>query len=110
MTPGALLSELRAAGAVLRVVGGRLEAKHLPPALAPLARARAAELRVLLAPPAPVDHQGEQLPAAPPAPASSWTLPPRPPGAAPLSGLDTVERDASTGGTVYLLIFASLWR
>lgn len=65
-----------------------------------------------MAPPAPaaVDHQGEQLPAAPPAPASSWTLPPRPPGAAPLSGLDTVERDASTGGTVYLLIFASLWR
>ena len=70
MTPGALLLELRAAGAVLRVVGGRLEAKHIPPALAPLARAHAAELRGLLAPAAPpavVDHQVEQLPDAAPA-------------------------------------------
>ena len=96
MTPGALLLELRAAGAVLRVVGGRLEAKHIPPALAPLARAHAAELRGLLAPAAPtapVDHQVEQLPAAPPTPASSWALPPRPAGSGPLGYLDTVERD-----------------
>lgn len=52
MTPAALLSELRAAGAALRVVGGRLEAKALPPALAPLARVWAAELRRLLEQPA----------------------------------------------------------
>lgn len=52
MTPAALLSELRAAGAALRVVGGRLEAKALPPALAPLARVWAAELRGLLEQPA----------------------------------------------------------
>ena len=67
---------------------------------------------MLLAPAAPpvhaVDHQGEQLPAAPPPPASSWAPPPRslenfqareapslerPAGAAPLGYLDTVERD-----------------
>lgn len=61
MTPAALLSELRAAGAVLRVVGGRLEAKALPPTLAPLARAQAAELRGLL-----------EQPAEAPAPGPSW--------------------------------------
>lgn len=51
-----LLQELRAAGAALRVVDGRLEAKRLPPPLAALARAHAAELRTLLAPPAPPDE------------------------------------------------------
>lgn len=61
VTPAALLSELRAAGATLRVVGGRLEAKALPPALAPLARVWAAELRRLL-----------EQPAEAPAPGPSW--------------------------------------
>jgi hypothetical protein len=61
VTPAALLSELRAAGAALRVVGGRLEAKALPPALAPLARVWAAELRRLL-----------EQPTEPPAPWPSW--------------------------------------
>lgn len=51
MSAAALLVELRAAGAELRVVGGRLVAKHLPPALAPQARTHAAELRTLLAEP-----------------------------------------------------------
>lgn len=51
MTPATLLRELRAAGVVLRVRGGRLEAKHLPPHLAGLTKAHAAELRRLLAEP-----------------------------------------------------------
>ena len=90
MTPGALLLELRAAGAVLRVVGGRLEAKHIPPALAPLARAHAAELRGLLAPPAHV----EQLPAAPPAPT--------PPGAPEVSSDDTPRGALDLAGAEHL--------
>lgn len=75
MTPGALLSELRAAGAVLRVVEGRLEAKRLPPALAPLARAHAAELRGLLAaPPLPGGSLGEGPPTSPPPDWPAWRV------------------------------------
>jgi hypothetical protein len=51
VTPATLLRELRAAGVVLRVRGGRLEAKHLPPHLSALTKAHAAELRRLLAEP-----------------------------------------------------------
>ena len=77
VTPAALLSELRAAGATLRVVGGRLEAKALPPALAPLARVWAAELRRLLE--QPVNNQGtpgRQPPDVDPAPPSGYPSPP----------------------------------
>lgn len=81
MTPAALLAELRAAGAVLRVVGGQLQAKALPPDLAPLARAHAAELRALLelAP----DQAGPGA-ALDPAPGAGTELPPDPsPGDTP---------------------------
>ena len=65
MTPEALLGDVRAAGGELLLVGGRLAGKHIPPNLAALVKAHAAELRGLLAPAAPpavVDHQVEQLP------------------------------------------------
>ena len=65
MTPAALLGDVRAAGGELLLVGGRLAGKHIPPNLAALVKAHAAELRGLLAPAAPpavVDHQVEQLP------------------------------------------------
>lgn len=55
VTPAVLLQDLRAAGVALRVVGGRLEAKRLPPQLAALARAHAAELRRLLAEQPPLE-------------------------------------------------------
>lgn len=54
VTPAGLLQELQAAGASLRVVDGRLEAKHLPPQLAALTKAHAAELRRLLTEPPPL--------------------------------------------------------
>ncbi len=54
VTPAGLLRELQAAGVALRVVDGRLEAKHLPPHLSALTRAHAAELRRLLAEPRPL--------------------------------------------------------
>ncbi len=65
MTPAALLGDVRAAGGELLVVGGRLAGKHIPPNLAPLVKAHAAELRALLAsaaPPVPVDRQVEGAP------------------------------------------------
>jgi hypothetical protein len=95
VSAAALLAELRAGGAELAAEAGGLRvraAEALPPALLARVRALKPELLALLSPPAPVDHQVEQLPAAPPTPASRPQLP-RPPGAAPLDYLDTVERD-----------------
>lgn len=113
MTPAALLGELRAAGAVLRVVGGRLEAKRLPPALAPQVRAWAAELRALLdqpadgaggieAAPAPgPDLPANVDPADPAAPAGTLPATPgQPPGklAAPEAPAELLARHPNTPG------------
>jgi len=95
------LAALAAAGAALRVDGPRLVLvgpRTLPPELRAEVRAHAAELRVLLAPADQGYPRGggiplEPPPAAPPAPSSSWTLPPRAADAVPLGYLDTIERD-----------------
>lgn len=60
MNAAQLLAELRAAGAELRVVDGRLQAKRLPPHLRSQAQAQAVALRLLLAPPACAPPAGSE--------------------------------------------------
>jgi hypothetical protein len=86
VTPAALLQELRAAGAALRVPEGCLEAKHLPPHFSALTKAHAVELRRLLAGPVPAVEAlalPEPSPARDPEPESPRPLAPPVPIEAP---------------------------